>query len=58
MKSQQLKTRLAMLDGAIDKLAVFEPATEQASLVLLLQEHLRLAVLQFKLEALERGVEL
>lgn len=54
--NKQLKTRLAILDGAIDKLAVFETGTVQARHVVILQERLRLTAMQWKLECLEQKV--
>lgn len=53
----QLKTRITILNGAIDKLAIFEVGTLQSHHVLVLQERLRSVVMEWKLECLEDKVK-
>lgn len=51
--NKQLKTRLAILDGAIDKLNVYETGTQESMYLTVLQEQLRLAVLEWKRDNFE-----
>lgn len=46
--NSQLKTRLTILDGAIDKLNIYETGTQKSMELVVLQERLRLTVLEWK----------
>ncbi len=51
--NKQLKTRLTILDGAIDKLNIYETGTQESMSLTVLQEQLRLAVLEWKRDNFE-----
>lgn len=56
--NRDLKTRLTILKAAIEKLDVFEDGTLKNSRVVVLQERLRLVLMEFELENLEGNIKL